>query len=187
MTRKPEAFWDFSLRAYGYADVARSCLALQNRNGCDVNLLLFCCWGGLTFGVIADDVLATAVDHSQRWNTRVVGPLRSARNWMKGKTWVAAADAHETLRNRIKSVEFEAERLQQATLGHLLGNLTDPEPNAHGALDAMVNNLGRYLGRAGIAADRTVRGDLEVLLHGAAPYMDLETIRRGVERLGTDR
>jgi uncharacterized protein (TIGR02444 family) len=187
MTGESETFWDFSLRTYGEADVARSCLALQNRNGCDVNLLLFCCWAGLRFGGIADDVLTAAVDYSQSWNARVVGPLRGARNWMKGKAWVTAADAHEALRNRIKSVELEAERLQQATLAHLVGNLTGPKPDSHSALDAMVNNLDRYLRRAGITADWAAREDLAVLLRGAAAHIDLETVRRGMERLGTGR
>ena len=39
-------FWDFSLAVYHRPGVAQACLALQDRRGLDVNLLLFCCWAG---------------------------------------------------------------------------------------------------------------------------------------------
>ncbi|HEX6103216.1 MAG TPA: TIGR02444 family protein, partial [Alphaproteobacteria bacterium] len=39
-------FWSFSVALYGRPGVAPACLALQDRFGCDVNLLLFAIWAG---------------------------------------------------------------------------------------------------------------------------------------------
>ena len=42
----PHPFWNFSLEIYSGEGVAEACLDLQERRGCDVNILLFCCWLG---------------------------------------------------------------------------------------------------------------------------------------------
>lgn len=39
-------FWRFSLAVYAAPGVADECLALQERCGIDVNILLFCAWVG---------------------------------------------------------------------------------------------------------------------------------------------
>ena len=54
----PTPFWDFSLAVYGRPGVAPACLALQQRHGADVNLLLFCAWFGAAHRgrLTADDV-----------------------------------------------------------------------------------------------------------------------------------
>ena len=186
MTTQAQTLWNFSLRTYARAGVARSCLALQNRSGCDVNLLLFCCWGGLNFGALPDPVLDEAVAYSQRWSTEVVRPLRGVRGWMKGRDWETAAAAHETLRDRIKSVELEAERLQQVILEYLVRDLVGLKPDSADGLEAIVDNLGRYLQHAGIVVDAAACDDLAVLVHAALPSLDFATVRRGLERLGVE-
>ena len=42
----PHPFWNFSLEIYAAEGVSEACLDLQERRGCDVNILLFCCWLG---------------------------------------------------------------------------------------------------------------------------------------------
>ena len=42
------AFWKFSLAVYAAPGVPEECLAVQERYGVDVNVLLFCAW--LAFG-----------------------------------------------------------------------------------------------------------------------------------------
>jgi len=44
------AFWRFSLDAYGRPGVAAACLDLQDRHGCDVNLILYALWLGRAGG-----------------------------------------------------------------------------------------------------------------------------------------
>ena len=51
-------FWDFSLRVYGSDGVPAACIALQERRGIDVNLLLFSAWIGESGrGVLAESDL----------------------------------------------------------------------------------------------------------------------------------
>ena len=45
-SRPDPGLWDFSLALYARPGAAEACLALQERHGTDVNLLLFCCWAG---------------------------------------------------------------------------------------------------------------------------------------------
>jgi uncharacterized protein (TIGR02444 family) len=177
-----ERFWDFSLRIYGQPDVVRSCIELQDRHGCDVNLLLFCCWSALTIGSIPDDVLDEAVSYSQCWRTEVVGPLRGARSWMKAKPWITATGDHAALRERIKSVELEAERLQQLTLAYLVQELPSATPDAPNALGTIIVNLERYLQRTGVTADQAVLDNLVVLLRATLPGLDPGAVRRGLQR-----
>ncbi|MBO1256846.1 TIGR02444 family protein [Alteromonas sp. 5E99-2] len=39
-----DGFWSFSLQVYSQPQVSEHCLYLQDNHGCNVNLLLFCCW-----------------------------------------------------------------------------------------------------------------------------------------------
>ena len=56
------SFWDFSLRVYGSDGVSAACIALQERHGIDVNLLLFSAWVGESGrGVLAQSELGRAL------------------------------------------------------------------------------------------------------------------------------
>jgi len=77
-------FWDFSLAVYNRPGVAEACLALQDRRGLDVNLLLACCWAGAAGRRLeAQDIsgLRGAVDE---WQREVVAPLRAVRRRLNG-------------------------------------------------------------------------------------------------------
>ena len=56
-------FWAFSLEVYGRPGVAPACLALQDRHGLDVNLLLFCCWAA-SQGVTLDQRTLAAAEEA---------------------------------------------------------------------------------------------------------------------------
>ena len=58
-------FWAFSLDVYGRPGVAPACLALQDRHGLDVNLLLFCCWAA-SQGVTLDQRTLAAAEEAAR-------------------------------------------------------------------------------------------------------------------------
>lgn len=131
-------FWDFSLAAYGRPGVAEACLALQDRLGLDVNLLLFALWAGRCGRRLTAVELATLREASGPWHREVVVPLRGVRRRLKG----AADPAHEALRRRIKRDELEAERLEQELLHRALPlapGTADAEA-AHANLRALVGN-----------------------------------------------
>ncbi|MEX2629461.1 MAG: TIGR02444 family protein [Tistlia sp.] len=109
-------FWAFSLATYGRPGVAEACLALQDRLGLDVNLLLFCLWAGRCGHRLSATELAALATAAGPWQQGVVVPLRGVRRRLKG----AADPAQEALRQRIKRDELEAERLEQELLHRAL-------------------------------------------------------------------
>ena len=116
------AFWDFSLEVYGLPGVADACLALQDRQGADVNLLLLACWlAGRTVASItalAARLCAAASEHQDP----IVRPLRGARRALKARAATAdsfLAQPLEALRRAVAAAELEAERVEQLALERL--------------------------------------------------------------------
>ncbi len=119
-------FWDFSLAVYGREGVAQACVALQDRRGLDVNLLLFCCWAG-SRGRRLDPVDLKGLDAAVRpWREAVVRPLRGIRRWLKTQAPAPGTPAHR-LRVRVKADELQAEAVEQARLAQALEIPQDPQ------------------------------------------------------------
>jgi len=155
-----QQFWEFSLAGYGRPGVAEAGVALQDRLGLDVNILLFCCWaGGRGHGLAADDV-AGLIQAVGPWQERVVVPLRKARRWLKTQK-AAPGGAAERLRQAIKAEELEAERLEQLILAGTV-------PVAEGAGDPALaaGNLAAYLAALELIPGDRDRADLSALLCG---------------------
>lgn len=138
-------FWDFSVRQYAKPGVEQACLALQNKFDLDVNNVLFCLWHGQLHGVFSQSTVLQMVEFSNEWRTNIVSPLRSTRNWMKGRNSMidATEDSFENLRNSIKKLELKAERLQQDQLQSLVSGV--PENVVDDPRQAMLDNLQLYL------------------------------------------
>jgi uncharacterized protein (TIGR02444 family) len=113
-----EAFWQFTLATYARPDVSRLCIALQDRDGLDVNIMLLALYAGLVLGrrLGAED-FACLEAASALWRDRVQRPLRAVRRDLKA--WSGDPDA-ESLRAEVQRAEIEAERLAQR---HLLSAL----------------------------------------------------------------
>ncbi len=112
----PSPFWTFSLRYYAGVGVPTACLTLQDGAGVDVNVLLFALYAARCGRRISSDDVAVFIAALADWRDRVVVPLRGVRRALKdAPAQIAAADA-EALRNRIKAMELEAERLEQEAL-----------------------------------------------------------------------
>src|SRR6476646_4741300 len=87
----PHPFWNFSLEIYSGAGVAEACLDLQDRRGCDVNVLLFCCWLGASGRPpLTADRLRAILKVSDVWQAEIVRPLRQVRQLLKDKPWLEA-------------------------------------------------------------------------------------------------
>jgi uncharacterized protein (TIGR02444 family) len=113
----PPTLWDFSVRLYGRPGVADACLALQERLGIDVNLLLFFVWWSATGrGNLDNDAFATLVQRATRWNHDVVRPFRATRKLAKGgDPSLPAADAEAVYRKMLET-ELLLERAEQTIL-----------------------------------------------------------------------
>lgn len=121
-------FWQFSTRVYAAPEVAPECIELQDRNGIDVNVLLFAAWLG------ADRRTALAAQDIERitkaikdWSDNVVTPLRATRRKLKLMSEMTLP-AVQALRSRIAEVELAAEQLEQAFLYALAADIGRPMP-----------------------------------------------------------
>jgi uncharacterized protein (TIGR02444 family) len=143
--RKANPFWRWSLRVYRAPGVQEACLALQDRCGADVNLLLFCGWVGLAGRALDQRLLRQATACVGRWQAEVVAPLRAVRRALKhcASTGSAAAPAL-MLRRRIAALELQAESVEQTLLFELAASWPPPaRPKRPPA--AVAASLGRYL------------------------------------------
>jgi uncharacterized protein (TIGR02444 family) len=107
--------WDFAVTTYGGEGVAQECLALQERHGVDVNLLLFGAYAGAVEGVLLmGDDLAAAAEIVGRWHEDVVRKLRAARQALKA--WSAGEEivglAAGGVREQVKAMELAAEQIE---------------------------------------------------------------------------
>jgi|SRR4029079_17108169 uncharacterized protein (TIGR02444 family) len=106
--------WRFSLLLYAKPNVANACLALQDEVGADINLLLFLLWKATQGRRVSLQELEDLEAQIVCWRDRVVVPLRAVRRYLKVAP--PPGDRVEVFRTRIKSLELEAERLQQAAI-----------------------------------------------------------------------
>ena len=127
------AFWSFSTALYARPGVAPACLALQDRFGADVNLLLFCLWaaaGGCALEAAEFTALEAAI---APWRREVVEPLRAVRRALKSDPRGAAPGCASAFRERLLALEIEAERIGQGLLAEAVpapaapGGAPDPE------------------------------------------------------------
>ena len=135
-----EAFWRFSLALYSRPEVAEALIALQDRAGRDVNLMLFALWAGAVRGVRLDAaalvVAEAAIGGLQR---DTVEPLRALRRRLK-----ADPDPdRQALRRKIVAVELAAERRVQHRLAAMLDGIDRTESDR---LATAAANLALYLG-----------------------------------------
>lgn len=155
MTAQGSPFWTFSLAVYGANGVQDECLALQDRFGVDVNVLLLCAFLGAVHSVAltAGDV-AAARREVGLWHEEIVKTLRAARHKLKA---IASSDADTAraaaqLRNDIKAAELESERIEQQLLEHWANARLAawPRDNAGGAL---ATNLQALLAVHGVMSE----------------------------------
>ncbi len=120
--------WDFAISLYDRRPVRKICLALQESFEADVNLILYCLWLGASGrGQIDRDTFAHLSKAVSVWHKEVVVPLRAARIRLRNPPTSVAPSAANALRDRVKEVEFAAERIELDALAESL----DRSPVAH--------------------------------------------------------
>ena len=165
-------FWDFSLAVYGRPGVTPACLALQDRHGLDVNLLLLCCWAGAQGRTLAPAELRDLIAAVRPWQEQVVRPLRAVRRWLKDQTAAPAGPAG-ALREEILARELDGERLEQLILTEAL-SIADGE----GSAEAAAASLKAYLDVMEIQPDSGDAADLTALLTASFPdLLPLEALQ----------
>ena len=144
-------FWTFSIQLYAKPGVAPACLALQERHGLDVNIVLYCAWLGAQRGVRVNiDDVTRIIESVRPWSEDVVVRLRVIRTAMKGDARGAPQAFSDGLRNDIKRAELDAERIEQ----HILfTQIWSDAPGATRSTFIARENVQAYLKYLGIRPD----------------------------------
>ncbi len=111
-----QGLWDFALRLYGAPGVGDACLVLQDESGVDVPVLLFSAWLARNFVALSPSDIARIDGLVQDWRNEVVIPLRAIRRRLKNGPHPAPTGETETLRNGVKGVELNSEKIELAIL-----------------------------------------------------------------------
>lgn len=128
------SLWDWAVAAYAAPDVADACLALQDHHEQNVPLLLWSAWVAQTGRRPDEDTIEAACDTARAWDGVVVAPLRAVRRTLKAPVPDIDDGPRESVRNRIKALELEAEK-------HLLEALEALAPPPAGASRPAIDGL----------------------------------------------
>jgi uncharacterized protein (TIGR02444 family) len=154
---------------YQRPEVEAACLALQDRHGLNVNLLLWALWLADCGVSLNLPLLEKAEQMVSPWQQAAVEPLRVARRWLRDRIEDAETDAITAewpgqvvaLRQSIIALELDGEHLIQLALGRL-GDELKPSRQASTSLGA--DNLACFR-----LFDEQDRGDLANLLKQIFP------------------
>lgn len=169
MQNSQQNFWNFSIELYRRPGVAEACLELQDSHGIDVNLLLHSYWYGESFGSVDILLLQEVVEFSSTWKQGIVQPLRSVRQWMKTRTHLVSENQalqFEALRERVKSEELSAEKIQQEMIEEI--SLRAKPANSATGLTAIRANLAQLLEICELPESDHIRAKLNVIAQAMA-------------------
>jgi len=163
-------FWDFALDVYRRPGVSDACLALQERDRLDVNLLLFVCWIGASgSGLLNRDDVAQCMKTVAPWHDAVVRPLRGVRRILKGGFDAAPADLSDQLRREIQAREIDAEHIEQLMLAATIHRVPKGSTPASERLSDASQNALTYLAALGARVDANEKMNLAAILAAAFP------------------
>ena len=119
----------FAIDVYRVDGVSAAALSLQARCGVDVNVLLLAAYvGAVARSRFTLDDAAAAAARTGPWQREVVGPLRALRTRLKDGPAPAPGQAAAALRERVKSIELDAEMIELDDLAALAAELGSPGP-----------------------------------------------------------
>ncbi len=123
------AFWRFSLDFYGRPEVADACIALQDREDADVNLVLLGLWLGICGHRLSVGKGRRLARLARDWQEPIVAPLRRVRRRLKQRSdlpWPAPLAAW---RNDLARVELGLEQVEQLLLEAAVGPVEPAVPD----------------------------------------------------------
>jgi uncharacterized protein (TIGR02444 family) len=178
----PHPFWNFSLEIYAGEGVAAACLDLQARRGCDVNILLFCCWLGASGRpTLTAERLRAILKVSDVWQAEIVRPLRQVRQLLKDKPWTETLpETVEAARRRVAEAELAAEHAEQLKLASLHTPSADRDRPIEKRLRSAVGNLGVYAVCLGVVPDAKDRAAVAALMCATFPALTAAEIAKVV-------
>jgi uncharacterized protein (TIGR02444 family) len=137
-------FWRFSVAFYAQPGVAQACLALQDRSGADVNLVLLALWLGRQGHRLGAGPGRQLARLARGWQDPVVAPLRAVRRHLKRRADLPWPEPVAAWRSELARIELGLEQVEQLLLEAAVGTVT-PAPADAAAMRANLTALG--LGR----------------------------------------
>ena len=116
-----EALWPYALEVYGRPGVEALLLELQDAHGQCVPFLLWSLWMAASGRVPAASKLTAGAELARAWQAAAIAPLRTLRRDLKRRDRPKTAQARTRIRDGVKALELEAERM-------LLQMLEDSSP-----------------------------------------------------------
>jgi uncharacterized protein (TIGR02444 family) len=127
------SLWAYALDIYGRPGAAARFLTLQDAHGQNVCFLVWSLWMAAERRAADPATLAAGAALARSWEAAAVAPLRAIRRDLKASS-AGAARRRERLRNAVRQLELQAERM-------LLEMLQDaspaPGPDAPSAAEAL--------------------------------------------------
>ena len=153
--------WDWMLKVYPRPGVSEGLIALQDREGLNVNALLFCIWLACRSGRLTLELASEIERLNDEWANAIVSPIRTTRRLLKSSKLIAE-DKKADIRKCIQAIELELEEmhcslLEQRGAPDCADNETEPETRIELAND----NLRQYFAARRMAArdqDRIIGG-----------------------------
>jgi uncharacterized protein (TIGR02444 family) len=106
-----EALWPYALEVYGRPGVEPLLLALQDAHGQCPPFLLWSLWLAASGRPAAPAKLAAGAELARAWQDAAVAPLRTLRRDLKRRGGAKTAQARSRIRDGVKALELEAERM----------------------------------------------------------------------------
>ncbi|MEM6912424.1 MAG: TIGR02444 family protein, partial [Pseudomonadota bacterium] len=103
--------WDYAVAVYALDGVQQRLLALQDRHGADVNVILWCLWCGREGIIMADKDVPRIIASADALTEQAVRPLRQVRRYLTSSQGVSSADEIASLRKDVLALELRAEKL----------------------------------------------------------------------------
>ena len=170
-------FWDFSIRVYAESGVAEACLALQERQGADINVVLYCLWiAQQGFGRLSRSQMREFLDRVAAWRDDVIVPLRMLRNRLKEGIGLFPTDHTEIVRSTVKRAELDAEHVEQLFLAGSIPRSRNPNTQPEAAAMDAAENLAQYLSLLKIKSTEQERMEISALLSAVFPTVSAEKI-----------
>lgn len=138
-----DAFWDWAVAAYAAPGVGEACLHLQDALGHNVPLLLWAAWTARTGRRPDADDIEAACDLARAWSNTAVEPLRAVRRALKIATVDITDDDRLSLREQVKAIEMQAERVLMNGLATLA---PAPSGSPRPAIDALAETARAWSG-----------------------------------------
>ena len=106
-----EALWPYALEVYGRPGVEPLLLALQDARGQCAPYLLWSLWMAASGRAADDAALRSCAALARAWQDAAIAPLRRLRRDLKTDVKPGPKPARERLRQGVKKLELDAERM----------------------------------------------------------------------------